>query len=391
MEIELVKVKYGDFELGKPLPFSVYTQEQLLLLKKHTIVTTLHQFDILLERGLYRNLTEQEILAREALKDQHKKLETDPFACIHFCATKLTTILHEISKQNSVDATLEIQKLAKLLHIVVTLDPNAALGAIHLLHDSTSYSITHAIYTSIVSGLLGRRRNVSDAENQVIICAALTMNISIVQLQDLLYEQATPLTDKQRLQIDNHPEQSTSLLKQAGVTSEVWLEMITQHHEKNDGCGYPHHLAGDSICEGSKIIALADIYTSLITGRKHRPPIIAHEAIKTLFAKRGGEIDEQLANQFIREIGAYPPGTFIKLENGDIAIITKRAVMKNNKTSGPYALSLVSPRGAQYQQPHLRDCSIDLFKIHNALAVSPDNVTINIEELWGYHGSSHKT
>ena len=391
MDIELVKVKYGDFELGKPLPFSVYTPQQLLLLKKNTIVTTLHQFDILLERGVYRNLTEKEIQAREALKEEQKKLKSDPFVGIHFCANQLATILHEISTQKPIDAQLEIHTLAKLLQIVITLDPNAALGAIHLMHDSISYSITHAIYTAIVSGLIGRRRNLLDTDNEIMICAALTMNIGIVQLQDQLFEQASPLTAIQRQQIDAHPEHSASLLKQAGITSEVWLDVIAQHHEKNDGSGYPNHLSGDGICEGAKIIALADIYTSLITGRKHRPPIIAHEAIKTLFAKRGGEIDEQLANQFIREIGAYPPGTFIKLENGDIAIITKRSVVKNNKTSGPYALSLVSPRGAKYQQPHIRDCSIDLFKIHNALEVSPSDISLNIEEIWGYHGSDHKS
>lgn len=387
MDIELVKVKVGDIELGKPLPFSIYTQEQLLLLKKTTVVSSLKQLNILLERGVYRNLTEQEIQALKIPKENLAKLESNPFACIRYCVEKLHPLTLAINSRQAENAHFEIQNLAGLLKNVVTLDPNAALGAIHLMHSISlaSYAVSHVIYTSIVSGLLARRRNLPDSEIEIIICAALTMNVNIMQLQDLLYEQSSPLTDDQRQQIYGHPESSASLLKDAGVHSESWLQIVTQHHEKNDGSGYPRNLSNDDIFEGAKIVALSDIYTSLITGRKHRPPILAHEAIKTLFAKRGGEIDEQLANQFIREIGVYPPGTLIQLENGEIALITKRSVTKSNKTSGPYALSLVSPRGAKYQQSPTRDCSIDLFKIRKALDASHNSyIDADIEKFWGY-------
>ena len=84
MEIELVKVQPSDIELNTPLPFSIFTFEQSLLLKKNTIVTTEKQLNVLLEKGVYRNLTEQEIELREALKQEpdQKKLQTNPFTAI---------------------------------------------------------------------------------------------------------------------------------------------------------------------------------------------------------------------------------------------------------------------------------------------------------------------
>ena len=386
MEIELVKVQPSDIELNTPLPFSIFTVEQSLLLKKNTIVTSEKQLDVLLEKGVYRNLTEQEIELREALKQEpdQKKLQTNPFTAIAYCNQKLFPLLQDIAAQKAEDAQLRIAKIAKLLRIITVFDPNAALGAIHLLGCANNYAVIHSIYTAVLSGLLGRRRQLSDEYNELIISAALTMNLGMLKLQDQLYQQETPLTSEQRQQVIEHPKRSVLLLKYAGIESKDWLTMVLQHHEKNDGSGYPNKLKNESICEGAKIIALADIYTSLITGRKYRAPVLAHEAIKTLFAKRGSEIDEQLANQFIRETGVYPPGTFVSLQNGEIALITKRAVVKNSKTSGPYALGLISPRGASYRELQKRDCGIALYKIGKACSM-PNGFNIDQANIfWGY-------
>lgn len=289
-----------------------------------------------------------------------------------------------MADQKAEDVPSRLAKISELLRIIIVFDPNAALGAIHLLGCANNYAIIHSIYTALLSGLLGRRRHLSDEDNELIISAALTMNLGMLKLQGQLYQQASPLTSEQRRQVIEHPKDSVMLLKKAGIESEDWLAMVLHRHEKNDGSGYPNKLSGDAISEGAKVIALADIYTSLITGRKYRAPVLAHEAIKSLFAKRGGEIDEQLANQFIRETGIYPPGTFATLQNGEIALITKRATVKNSETSGLYALALISPRGAFYREPQKRDCGIALYKISKACP-APNGFNVDqANKFWGY-------
>lgn len=386
MEIELVKVQPNDIDLNTPLPFSVFTLEQSLLLKKNSVVTSEKQLSVLLEKGVYRNLTEQEIELREALKQEpdQEKLQTNPFIAIAYCNRKLSPLLNDIELEKAEDAWARIAKIAELIRIITVFDPNAALGAIHLLGCSGDYSTIHSIYTAVLSGLLGRRRQLSDNDCELLISAALTMNVGMLKLQGRLYEQETPLSEEQRKLVIEHPKRSAQLLKKAGIESQDWLTMILQHHEKNDGSGYPNRLKGEDVHDGAKIIALADVYTSLITGRKHRAPVLAHEAIKSLFAKRGGEIDEQLANQFIREIGVYPPGSFVCLENSEVVLITKRAVVKNSKTSGPYALALISPRGAAYREPQQRDCSLALYKIGKACAMPKSFGSNKANKFWGY-------
>jgi len=82
------------------------------------------------------------------------------------------------------------------------------------------------------------------------------------------------------------------------------------------------------------------------------------------FEKRGEQVDESLATHLIREVGVFPPGAYVRLANGDTAVVTKRAVVKNNRDStAPIVYSLISPRGGIYESPHERDCSQTLFKI----------------------------
>ena len=71
----------------------------------------------------------------------------------------------------------------------------------------------------------------------VILAAALTCNIAMIELQDMLQTQQAPLTEEQTTQIRQHPEKAASMLRQAGVQDAVWLDTVLHHHERWDGGG----------------------------------------------------------------------------------------------------------------------------------------------------------
>jgi HD-GYP domain-containing protein (c-di-GMP phosphodiesterase class II) len=88
------------------------------------------------------------------------------------------------------------------------------------------------------------------------------------------------------------------------------------------------------------VVALADMYSAMITPRSYRQPVMAHNALKNIFTKRGEAVDNQLTQLLIREVGLYPPGSFVKLVNGDTAIVIKRAISKK-KIKAPHPPSVV--------------------------------------------------
>jgi hypothetical protein len=75
----------------------------------------------------------------------------------------------------------------------------------------------------------------------------------------------------------------------------------------------------------------------------------------------------------------------VQLINSEIGVVIKRAVFKNNKVSGPFALIFISPRGAKYKQSYNRDCSTAVYKIQSAIdPATNDYFDGKVESLWGY-------
>ena len=96
------------------------------------------------------------------------------------------------------------------------------------------------------------------------------MNMSILQLQDVLQAQQAPLTGEQKEVIQRHPETSAALLRERGVSDEIWLNAVLCHHEAIDGSGYPQGSKGDAIPMPAQLVSLADVYCARISNREYR-------------------------------------------------------------------------------------------------------------------------
>ncbi|MBL4743522.1 MAG: hypothetical protein JKX87_02625, partial [Cycloclasticus sp.] len=110
-------------------------------------------------------------------------------------------------------------------------------------------------------------------------------------------------------------------------------------------------------------------------------------ALKEIFTDRGKSVDDHLAQLLIKEVGVFPPGSFVKLANGDTAIVIKRAIVKKGRNAtAPMVACIVGPRGGMYEKPALRDSNLDMYKIIGMATPTLDE-SINFPKLWGYSGS----
>ncbi len=384
-----VSVKPGEITVGKALPWPVYDMEETLLLQEKTIISSEKQLNILLEKGLYRGLTTEEVKQQEERKRQQKiqekrsKTIDNPFEMEDSCALETERLLSLLAAGAKVDVIETTHYISRQIRHCCRVDANSTLAAVHLA-DKFSYSELHPLHTAILCELLMRRLSFSDEQEQTVISAALTMNIGMHTLQNELFAQTTPLTDAQQQAINEHPEKSVAILKKAGVTDKHWLSIVGQHHERINGEGYPEKLTGNQIHQGAKVVALADMYAAMITPRAYRKPIQAQAALKEIFNKRGKSVDDKLTQMLIREVGIYPPGSFVTLANGDTAIVVKRAYMrKNGDTVAPFVCSLVSPRGGFYQRYEIHDTGKDLYKI-TGICQPEFEEPINYPKLWGF-------
>jgi HD-GYP domain-containing protein (c-di-GMP phosphodiesterase class II) len=81
------------------------------------------------------------------------------------------------------------------------------------------------------------------------------------------------------------------------------VETVLHHHERWDGRGYPHGLAGDEIPEDARIVAVADAYDAMISDRPYRSRLSHSAAVAEVERCAGTQFDPRVAEAFLRLVG----------------------------------------------------------------------------------------
>ncbi|HJV06553.1 MAG TPA: HD domain-containing phosphohydrolase [Chromobacteriaceae bacterium] len=218
------------------------------------------------------------------------------------------------------DAEAQVRTLATRLISSANHAPEATLAA-SLLLPYASYAQAHAVHVAVLIARLASRLSMTDKDSQTLVCAGLTMNVSMVELQDELNRQAAPLSTLQVNQLHLHPLASSAILREANIDDPVWHLAIIEHHERWNGKGYPFALEREAISAYAHILHVADVAMARLHPRHYRRSLVPRNAMAQLFQQRDILTDSRLTDCLIKEIGLYPPGSFVKLEHGGSAIV----------------------------------------------------------------------
>jgi HD-GYP domain-containing protein (c-di-GMP phosphodiesterase class II) len=229
------------------------------------------------------------------------------------------------------------------------LDADAALGTI-IAARSVSYPARHCANCAVLAELVMKRMQVRADEAQACLAGVLTMNLAGIDLQQAMYEQSAPATDEQKARIHAHPDQGAVQLRALGVADPLWLATVEQHHELWDGTGYPRKLAGEAIVRAARVAALADLYCALVSERAYRDGLNPAMVMKKMREAPGTVLDPAVLDAARRELGIYPPGSVVELDNGETAVVT----MRTKAVEHPVAQAIVSDRKVRYPEPRKR-------------------------------------
>lgn len=94
-----------------------------------------------------------------------------------------------------------------------------------------------------------------------------------------------------------------------------------QHHEYVDGSGFPQGSKGAQINPLARIVTIADRYDTLCNPLRLSDALPPAEALSTMFAHEAKLFDASMLAALIREVGIYPPGSLVRLNNGSIAMV----------------------------------------------------------------------
>jgi HD-GYP domain-containing protein (c-di-GMP phosphodiesterase class II)/class 3 adenylate cyclase len=131
-------------------------------------------------------------------------------------------------------------------------------------------SIGHSKVVAILSYALAGQLDVPETEKMNILQAGFAADIGKEIVPYHLLHRRGSLTPREMLLVQQHPMESTRLLKTMGYTQDSVIQMVLHSHEHFNGSGYPNGLSGNAIPIGSRVIAVADAYDALTSRRPHR-------------------------------------------------------------------------------------------------------------------------
>jgi HD-GYP domain-containing protein (c-di-GMP phosphodiesterase class II) len=111
-------------------------------------------------------------------------------------------------------------------------------------------------------------------------------------------------------------------MKELNYSDEVG-NVVLQHHERWDGNGYPHQIAGDGIDMGARIVSVADSFEAMVSHKPYRNSMVGYQAMKNLLADNSRRFDPDVLKAFILTMGIYPIGSIVRLNDDTVARVTE--------------------------------------------------------------------
>jgi hypothetical protein len=378
-----VPIPKGLLRLQDHLSHDIYDKNGTLLLRRGTILDSDEVIERLEAMGYF------DPIALEAVKAA--RLGSERVVPTGYVPDRSGTLFSAFAELESVCRRLqsafdnplvnldsEIHEISALVQQCCAIDTDASLAAL-LVPSPFAHKVRHPVHVAILTALILARRKHDPMRIQAAVAAALTMNIGALKLHEELFFTSEALSDEQRAQIRAHPGKGVEALLARNVRNPLWLAIVAQHHEAFDGSGYPGGLAGDKILPEAQVVALADRYSSMVTERASRDAMLPPQALKDIHVRHGKALSPELIGLLVASMGIYPPGTCVRLVNGESAIVVHRILDPKH----PVVYALHGPTGPPYAPPRKRlTASQPGYAIATAILRKDIRVVLRPEELW---------
>ncbi len=227
---------------------------------------------------------------------------------------------------------------------------------------------------------LARQMDLPQAEVRQAGLAGLMHDLGKALMPADILNKPGKLTDHEFDIIKAHPLKGHAMLLEGDTADAMTLDVCLHHHEKMDGSGYPHGLAGEAISLFARMGAVCDVYDAITSNRPYKAGWDPAESIRKMAGWSKGHFDEAVFKAFVRSVGIYPIGSLVRLQSGRIGIVT---ALDSGSLVSPKVKTFYSTRANAYIRPETIDLArpgcVD--RIQNA--ENPANWHFkNLHEFW---------
>jgi len=201
------------------------------------------------------------------------------------------------SLRSVVEAALELEVLVD--SEVFDVEVVAALVAAVEVKDRETQGHNRRVANLCVR--IGHELGMTASEQRALARSGLLHDVGKLGIPDAILHKQGPLTEAEWVVMKTHPEIGLRILQRCGHFKRELLAVL-YHHERMDGHGYPHALAGDAIPIEARIVAVADTYDVLTSDRPYRQARSADEARRVVEEESAGHLDARLVQALLRSL-----------------------------------------------------------------------------------------
>jgi HD-GYP domain-containing protein (c-di-GMP phosphodiesterase class II) len=198
-----------------------------------------------------------------------------------------------------------------------------ALVSLARLKTQDDYSFMHSVAVCALMVSMARQMGFDETQTRLAGLAGLVHDVGKAVMPLDVLNKPGRLTDAEFDVIRSHPERGHALLLDGQGTTPEMLDVVLHHHERVDGTGYPHRLAGDGISQLARMGAICDVYDAITSNRPYKRGWDPADSISRM-ASWKGHFDPTLFAIFVRSLGIYPTGSLVRLQSERLAVVIEQ-------------------------------------------------------------------
>jgi HD-GYP domain-containing protein (c-di-GMP phosphodiesterase class II) len=387
-------------QLGAAFPVDVWSPDGRLLLRRGQVLQSTAHRDMLASHQACMTETDaqawQKSLERAMRQQRARGVEMAQIANTHMPSEILDSdylegravdggwldlqeilrgLLYQGADANAPLARLEGIEL-KALSLLAG-DPDDSLFVLFqaLPELSLGYCATHALLSGAVAALTANKLSLPNDSQALLLRSALVMNIGMARPQDTLARQQRPPNAQQKQLIELHAPTSVEILRGFGTADDALFDMVHWHHLPDLLAGKEAAVAIDNL----HLLNLADVLVAKMSPRTSRAAMTSVGVAKWLLMQNSPST-AVLRPAMASVLGFYPPGTYVQLQNGEIAVVIQRGLRANT----PHVASIMNANGMALSKYVYRDTGAagnPLFAVRAPLPSSAVHIRVSLEKV----------
>jgi HD-GYP domain-containing protein (c-di-GMP phosphodiesterase class II) len=301
-----------DSFVGRRINKNIYTAKNTLLLPAFSLITEecsrlLSEHDIHLGKDdLEPDIEEMEQVLDESVKEVKRIFED---------IQQSGQIPFETIKRTLLPSLCDLSKNVGILGFMLT------------LQKADDYTYKHSTGVAMLAVMMGEWLNLPAADIPRLAMAGLLHDVGKLYISPAILQKPGELSGEEFAQIKRHPELGYELLMRQPAVDHRAALVALQHHEREDGKGYPYGHKGCELDLWSKIVAVADVFHAMTSKRVYKDALPLYQVLRNLWIHAYGAMDANIVHCFMEKLMIYLIGCEVVLSNGQEAKI----IMLNNR------------------------------------------------------------